>query len=42
MDIATIITSVVSTLGITSAGAWWLSKTWVEHRLATCEGRMGR
>jgi hypothetical protein len=34
MDIATIATSVVSSLGVSAAGAWWLSKALVSHRLA--------
>ena len=34
MDIPTIVTSVVSSLGVSAAGAWWLSKALVSHRLA--------
>lgn len=33
MDISTILTSVLSTLGITSVGAWWLGRTWITHQL---------
>ena len=34
MDIPTIVTSVLSSAGITAAGAWWLGKAFVSHQLA--------
>ena len=34
MDISTVVTSLISSLGVSITGAWWLSKTLVSHRLA--------
>jgi hypothetical protein len=33
-DWPTLISSVVSSVGITAAGAWWLGRTWFSHRLS--------
>jgi biopolymer transport protein ExbB/TolQ len=34
VDIVTIFSSLVSSVGITAGGAWWLDRQWVNHKLA--------
>jgi hypothetical protein len=35
MDWLTIISSVSTSIGITAAGAWWLGRSWITHKLET-------
>jgi hypothetical protein len=34
VDIVTVLSSLVSSVGITAGGAWWLGRQWVNHKLA--------
>ena len=39
MDFTTLFSSVVSSLGITAAGVWWLGRQWVNHKLKRHEAQ---
>lgn len=34
-DWPTLVSSVVSSVGVTAAGTWWLGRTWVSHKLSS-------
>ncbi|TCV81259.1 hypothetical protein [Sulfurirhabdus autotrophica] len=35
LNLTTLISSILSSVGVTAVGAWWLGKRWVDHRLNT-------